>query len=53
MRGGPTFWPWLNARIGLQYTFFDKFNGASTKFDGNGRNAHNNNTLLVYAWIMF
>ncbi len=53
MRGAPTFWPWLNARIGLQYTFYDKFNGASTKFDGNGRNAHNNNTLLVYAWIMF
>jgi hypothetical protein len=53
MRGGPSFWPWLNARVGLQYTFYDKFNGASTNFDGNGRNAHNNNTLFLYTWLMF
>ena len=53
MQGGPSFWPWLNARLGAQYTFYDKFNGSSTNVDGNGRNAHNNNTLLLYAWIMF
>jgi hypothetical protein len=39
MRGGPSFWPWLNARIGLQYTF-------------NDQNPHNN-TLLLYSLILF
>jgi len=43
----------LNARIGVQYTFFNKFDGATTNFNGNGRNAHNNNTLFVYTWIAF
>jgi hypothetical protein len=51
--GGPSFWPWLNMRIGLQYTLWDKFDGASTNFNGNGRNAHNNNTIFAYAWVMF
>jgi len=37
-------WPWANARIGLQYTWYDKFDGTS-----NG--AHNNNTLFLYAWF--
>jgi hypothetical protein len=23
--GGPSFWPWLNMRIGLQYTLWNKF----------------------------
>jgi hypothetical protein len=53
MQGGPSFWPWLNARIGLQYTAYDKFNGAAINFDGTGRKAHNNNTMFLYAWIMF
>jgi hypothetical protein len=53
MHGGPDFWAWLNARIGLQYTFYDKFNGAAANFDGMGRNARDNNTVFAYAWIMF
>jgi hypothetical protein len=52
MAGRP-FWPWMNMRIGLQYTLWDKFDGASTNFNGAGRNAHNNNTIFVYAWTMF
>jgi hypothetical protein len=51
--GGPSFWPWLNMRIGLQYTLWNKFDGATTNFNGAGRNAHNNNTIFAYAWIMF
>jgi len=51
--GGPAFWPWLNMRIGLQYTLWNKFDGATTNFNGAGRNAHNNNTIFAYAWIMF
>jgi hypothetical protein len=47
----PSVWPWFNARIGLQYIWYDKFNGASTNYDGNGRNARDNNTLFLYAWL--
>jgi len=50
--GGPAFWPWLNMRIGLQYTLWNKFDGATTNFNGAGRNAHNN-TIFAYAWIIF
>ena len=66
-RGGPSFWPWANARIGLSYTLYTRFNGATsnidptaTDADGNPlcpgtycRNASNNNTLLAYAWFMW
>ncbi len=51
--GGPKFWPWLNFRIGLQYTRWSKFNGASTDINGTGRSAQNNNTLFFYVWTMF
>jgi hypothetical protein len=51
--GGPSFWPWLNFRIGLQYTHWTKFDGATTNIDGMGRNANANNTLFVYVWTMF
>ncbi|HLZ65924.1 MAG TPA: hypothetical protein VKQ29_06810 [Aliidongia sp.] len=52
-KGGPSFWPQLNARIGVQYIINDKFNGGRTNFDGMGRNASDNNTLFLYAWIAF
>ena len=51
--GGPSFWPWLNVKIGLQYVYYDKFNGGQTNFDGSGRNAHDNNTIFAFAWIAF
>jgi len=51
--GGPSFWPWMNMRIGLQYVLYNKFDGATTNINGAGRNAHNNNTIFAYAWIMF
>ena len=49
----PWFWPWANARIGVSYTTYLKLYGGTTNFDGNGHNAHDNDTLLAYAWIMF
>jgi hypothetical protein len=52
-KGGPWFYPWFNARIGVSYTLYDKFNGASSNFNGEGRNASDNNTTFVYAWIAF
>jgi hypothetical protein len=51
--GGPTFWPWLNFRIGLQYTHWTKFDGATMNYNGIGRNASDNNTLFLYVWTMF
>jgi hypothetical protein len=37
-------WPWANARIGLQYTWYEKFDGTTV-------GARNNNTLFLHAWF--
>jgi hypothetical protein len=37
-------WPWLNARIGLQYTWYEQFGGTSV-------GASSNNTLFAYIWL--
>jgi hypothetical protein len=37
-------WPWLNARIGLQYTWYERFNGTSA-------GASTNNALFAYVWL--
>jgi len=47
------FYPWLNTRFSLQYLKYNKFNGSSTNYDGSNRDAANNNTLHLMAWIMF
>jgi hypothetical protein len=47
------YMPWLNTKIGLQYTAYDKFNGAKHNYDGFGRNASDNNLLYVYIWTAF
>lgn len=51
--GGPSFWPWLNVKFGLQYVHYNKFNGASTNFDGLGTNAADNDTLFAFTWVAF
>jgi hypothetical protein len=45
--------PWLNTKLGVQYTAFRKFNGATSNYDGFGRNASDNNTLFVFVWTAF
>ncbi len=45
--------PWLNTKIGVQYTVYSKFNGRSNNYDGFGRNASDNNLLYVYLWTAF
>ena len=45
--------PWLNTKLGVQYTAYTKFNGAATNYDGSGRNASDNNTLYVFVWTAF
>jgi hypothetical protein len=48
------FWtPLQNVRVGLQYTAYSKFNGASSNYDGFGRNASDNNTLYGYVWFAY
>jgi hypothetical protein len=37
-------WPWLNARIGLDYTFYNKFDGTSV-------GARDNNTFFLHLWL--
>lgn len=45
---------WQNARLSLQYTAYNKFNGSSSSYDiAFGRNASNNNTLYAYLWFAF
>jgi hypothetical protein len=44
--------PQLTVRFALQYTGYWKFNGAASNYDSSGRNASNNNSLYLYAWIM-
>lgn len=43
--------PYLNVRLGLQYTYYTEFNGGNTNYDGSGRTAHDNNTLFAFAWF--
>jgi hypothetical protein len=45
--------PWLNTRFEIQYVIYNKFNGASTNYDGAGRNAKDNNTLYLLSWVAF
>lgn len=56
-RGAPGPWPWVNARIGLSYTLYTRFDGGTNDVDPIGcpgcRTAGNNNTLLAYAWLMW
>ena len=43
--------PWLNLRVGLQYTGYTRFNGAGSNYDGFGRAASDNNTLFGFFWF--
>jgi hypothetical protein len=36
--------PWFNARVGLQYIWYNKF-------DGDTVHARDKNTLFLYAWL--
>jgi len=45
--------PWLNVKLGLQYSAFFKFDGATSNYDGAGRDASDNNLLYGYLWVSF
>ena len=45
--------PWQNVKLALQYTVYQKFNGAASNYDGSGRNAGDNDTLYLLGWFNF
>jgi hypothetical protein len=48
------YWlPWQNLRIGAQYTLYQRYNGSARNYDGFGRNAADNDSLFVYAWLSY
>lgn len=54
--GKETSWgaPWANLRLGLQYTGYSRCNGGSSYLDeasGAPRSAHDNNTMMLFAWF--
>jgi len=51
--GGSPLGPRFNMRVGVQYTFFRRFDGASRNFDGAGANASDNDTLRVFTWLAY
>jgi len=47
------YFPWEYTKLSVQYTMYNKFNGACSNYDGFGRNAYDNNTLYLLVWQMF
>lgn len=45
--------PFMNLKLGAQYIAYTQFNGGSSNYDGAGRKASDNNTLLLFAWLIF
>ena len=42
--------PFLNIRVGLQYTGYLRFNGGTADYDGFGHSAQDNNALFIFLW---
>lgn len=42
--------PWLNLRVGVQFTGYMRLNGGNSNYDGFGHSAADNNTLFLYFW---
>jgi hypothetical protein len=45
--------PWLNVKLSLQFTWYNKFNGAGSNYDGVGRNASDNDTMYLLLWLAY
>jgi hypothetical protein len=51
--GNSPLGPRFNARLGVQYTIYGKFNGARHNYDLAGANASDNDALRAFAWLAF
>jgi hypothetical protein len=51
--GKPGAWhaPYANLRLGLQYTHYDRLDGASTNYDGFGRDAADSDAVFAFVWL--
>ncbi|TLZ36630.1 MAG: hypothetical protein E6K24_05855 [Gammaproteobacteria bacterium] len=45
--------PWLNTKLTAQYVRYNKFNGASSNYDGAGRDASDNNAWYLLLWFAY
>lgn len=45
--------PFVNVRVGVQYTAYQRFNGGSANYDGSGRSASQNDSLYLFVWLAF
>ena len=45
--------PYLNLKLGAQYTHYFGFNGSGSDTDGFGRDAGDNDTVFLFAWLAF
>ena len=46
------YYDYEKIKISLQYTIYNKFNGAQSIYDGAFRNASDNNTFYMVIWFM-
>jgi hypothetical protein len=51
--GSSPLGPRFNARVGIQYFMYSRFDGARRNYDGTGRNASDNNMLRVFLWLAY
>ncbi len=42
-----------NLKVGLRRTWYSKFNGARSDYNGFGRDAADNNATFLYGWLLF
>jgi hypothetical protein len=47
-----SYLPWNYTKITVQYTIYNKFNGATNNYDGFHRNASDNNTIYCLVWFV-
>lgn len=45
--------PLQNVKLAVRYTAYTQFNGASKNYDGFNRDANDNNSLFLLAWMLF
>ena len=51
--GNSPLGPRFNARVGVQYTLYGKFNGRRHNYDLSGANASDNDAFRVFTWLAF
>jgi hypothetical protein len=51
--GGPSFFPWANAKLFVEAIVYPTFNGRSSNYDGAGASANANNLLFTGIWLAF